>query len=63
VDDLSHFRRYAMGWRYPLRPVCIIDPFRRDPRETLEELREVDPDAHALLTEWLVLPKRRTADA
>jgi len=55
-DDLSLFRRAALSWRYPQRPV-LLDPFTRNPREVLEELRATNPDEHALLTEYLVLPE------
>lgn len=55
-DDLSMFRRAALSWRYPQRPV-MIDPDTRNPHEVLEELRSLSPDEHALLTEYLVLPE------
>jgi hypothetical protein len=61
-DDLSMFRRYAQTWRYPQAPTLITDPFRRDPHEVLEELRETNADEHALLTEYLVLPEKPGAE-
>jgi hypothetical protein len=56
------FRRYAQTWRYPQAPTLITDPFRRDPHEVLEELRETNADEHALLTEYLVLPEKPGAE-
>jgi hypothetical protein len=55
VSERNWFLDYARYWpRQP--PTLICDPFTRDPHDVMEELRRDDPDAHALLSEHLVLP-------
>lgn len=50
------FARYGQVLRKPT--TLITNPFTRDPRVVMEELREADPDGHALLSEHIVLPER-----
>jgi hypothetical protein len=57
-DSMTQFRLYAQTWRKPYVPV--FQPFERRPQDVMEELREVDPDAHALLSEHIVLPERKS---
>lgn len=59
--DLRLFAAIARGWRYPQNPMPIVGPLVRDPRDVLEELRETNPDEHALLTEYLVFPPKHNA--
>lgn len=52
--------RYWPPPQFAFAPPLIINPLTRDPHEVMKELRLEDPDAHALLSEHIVLPESNT---
>ena len=65
-DDFRKIAQRA-SWRYAIgvpsyANMIVKNVMARDPHEVMEELRREDPDAHANLSEHIVLPPRTRRD-
>lgn len=54
---MNDYLRWGLAFRSPINQTLILNVEERRPRDILEELRQTDPDGHALLTEHIVLPE------